>query len=91
VDADGNELETFPADLQRLEETLAEKQLKIKYDTLDGWLTSTTGCKRWEDLPAKAREYVKFIEDRVGVPVQYIGTGPHREHMIARWPTWCHS
>lgn len=84
MDADGNQLETFPADLQRLEEILAEKQLKIKYETLDGWLTSTTGCKRWEDLPAKAREYVEFIENCVGVPVKYIGTGPHRDNMIAR-------
>jgi len=84
VDADGNELDIFPADLQRLEEISARKQLEIKYETLEGWLTSTTGCRRWEDLPAKAREYVEFIENRVGVPVKWIGTGPRREDMIAR-------
>jgi adenylosuccinate synthase len=59
-------------------------QLKAKYETLPGWKSETTGCRRWEDLPEKAREYVEFIEKKIGVPVTWIGTGPRREDMIQR-------
>lgn len=35
-------------------------------------------------MPEKAREYVEFIEKKIGVPVTWIGTGPRREDMIQR-------
>ena len=71
-------LDTFPADLEML------KKVEIRYETLKGWKTSTTGAKDWNDLPVRAKEYVRFIEDRVGVKVKWIGTGPRREDMIVR-------
>jgi adenylosuccinate synthase len=54
------------------------------YKTFEGWQTKTTGCQKWDELPERAREYVKYIEDEVGVPVKWIGTGPRREDMIFR-------
>ena len=30
---------------------------------------------RWEELPRKARDWVEWVEDQVGVPVSLIGTG----------------
>ncbi|KAI9835647.1 MAG: hypothetical protein M1838_005237, partial [Thelocarpon superellum] len=71
-------LESFPASLPLL------SQATVNYATLPGWNTSTTGAKRFADLPVRAQEYVKFIEDFVGVPVRFIGTGPGREAMIDR-------
>ena len=48
---------------------------KPVYKTFSGgW--NTTGCKTYEDLPQKAKEYIKFIEQFTGVPVKYIGIGP---------------
>jgi adenylosuccinate synthase len=69
---------SFPADLDVLE------HLEVHYETLQGWETSTTGLKTWEELPENARRYVEFIEGFVGVRCKYIGTGPGRESMIVR-------
>ncbi|KAG9783438.1 Adenylosuccinate synthetase, partial [Aureobasidium melanogenum] len=75
---DGRLLDSFPADLDALE------RLEIEYKTFKGWQTKTTGCKTFEELPAAAREYVEYIENEVGVPIKWIGTGPRREDMIVR-------
>jgi adenylosuccinate synthase len=75
---DGEELDTFPADLDQME------RIEIVYQTFDGWKSETTGCRDWDDLPERAREYVSFIEEWVGIKVKWIGTGPRREDMIVR-------
>jgi adenylosuccinate synthase len=72
------ELESFPADMDLL------ARVKIQYKEMEGWNKPTTGAKSFYDLPKRAREYVEFIEEFVGVKVQYIGTGPGRENMIKR-------
>ena len=74
----GQELESFPASLQILE------NLEVVYETLPGWKKSTFGAKTFYDLPVNARKYVEFIEQYVGVKVKYIGTGPARDHLIYR-------
>jgi adenylosuccinate synthase len=34
------------------------------------------GAKKLDDLPNEARQFVKEVENRTGVPVVLIGTGP---------------
>ncbi|KIW95190.1 adenylosuccinate synthase [Cladophialophora bantiana CBS 173.52] len=74
----GQTLPGFPADLDVMEE------MEVEYKTFKGWMTQTTGCKQFEDLPEQAREYIEFIEREVGVPIKWIGTGPRREDMCFR-------
>jgi adenylosuccinate synthase len=76
----GQDLETFPADLDIMESS----EMEIVYKTFEGWQTTTTGCQKWDELPEKAREYVTYIEEEIGVPIKWIGTGPKREDMIVR-------
>ncbi|TDR77767.1 adenylosuccinate synthase [Paludibacterium purpuratum] len=52
------------------------------YETLPGWSESTVGIKRWEDLPANARAYLKRIEAICEAPVDIVSTGPDREETI---------
>ncbi len=52
------------------------------YETMPGWNGSTVGIKRYEELPAQARAYLKRIEYLCGVPVDMISTGPDREETI---------
>ncbi|GMK58411.1 hypothetical protein CspeluHIS016_0504430 [Cutaneotrichosporon spelunceum] len=73
---DGKLIEGFPADLDRL------GQVEVVYETFAGWKSDITGCRTWEDLPENAKKYVKFIEDYLGVKIQYIGVGPARESTI---------
>ena len=34
------------------------------------------------DLPANARAYLDYIEERLGIPVVMIGVGPARDEII---------
>ena len=77
-------LDSFPANLETLESNDQRATLHVEYKTFEGWNQSTTGCKRWEDLPEQARSYVTYIESYVDVPITHIGTGPKREDMIQR-------
>jgi adenylosuccinate synthase len=54
------------------------------YEELPGWKEDVTGARRFEDLPAKAREYVLFIEKRIRAPIAWISVGPRREQIIRR-------
>ncbi|MFO1351586.1 MAG: adenylosuccinate synthetase [Gammaproteobacteria bacterium] len=57
------------------------------YEELPGWKTSTVGAKRLEDLPAKARIYLKRIEELTAAPIALISTSPDRaDTMIVRSP-----
>ena len=54
------------------------------YTEFKGWKTDLCGIRREEDLPQNFKEYVKFIEEYIGVPVRIISVGPDREATIFR-------
>ncbi len=65
----GQRTEWPDLDLEALE------QAKPVYEKLPGWQTSTCGHRGMDDLPERLREYVRFIEKFVGVPVRMISVG----------------
>jgi len=52
------------------------------YEEMPGWSESTFGAKSMEALPVNARNYIKRIEELVGVPIDMVSTGPDREETI---------
>lgn len=72
----GTPVEGIPAEADRLE------QLEPVYETRPGWQSSTRGLTSYEQLPQRARDYLQFVADRVGVEVGFISTGPGREESI---------
>ena len=60
----------------------AYEQCKPVYIDVPGWKESTVGVRKYEDLPANAKSYIKKIEEVVGVPVDVISTGPDRADTI---------
>ncbi|QLB43049.1 adenylosuccinate synthase [Mannheimia pernigra] len=57
------------------------------YETMPGWSENTFRVTKREDLPQAALNYIKRIEELVGVPVDILSTGPDRvETMILRDP-----
>jgi len=52
------------------------------WETLPGWREEITDCRRFEDLPADARNYVTRVEEIVGRPVGLISVGPGREQSL---------
>jgi len=54
------------------------------YEEHAGWQESTVGVTSFDDLPAKARDYLARIEELAGVPVDIVSTGPDREQTIVK-------
>jgi adenylosuccinate synthase len=52
------------------------------YETLPGWGHDIERAEHLEDLPAAAREYVRFIEAFTGVAVSFVSVGPGREQTV---------
>ena len=52
------------------------------YEYLDGWKSDISGIRDYDRLPEAAKKYVRFIEDRIGVPITMISNGPRREQII---------
>ena len=42
------------------------------------------GCTDYDALPANARGYVEFLEQRIGVPITIVSTGPKRHEIALR-------
>jgi adenylosuccinate synthase len=53
-----------------------------EYEELPGWSEDLRECRTEADLPPAARDYLRFMESFVGVPVALIGVGPGREDII---------
>ena len=58
--------------------------IKPVYQTLPGWKTSTRGINSYDALPEKARRYIEFLEQRTGVEVGCVSTGPERNETMVR-------
>jgi adenylosuccinate synthase len=52
------------------------------YEELPGWTESTVGVQQYDKLPAKARAYLKRMEEVCGAPIDMISTGPDRDETI---------
>jgi adenylosuccinate synthase len=72
----GNTLYDFPADLKILADCTPI------YETLPGWAEDISTIRRFEDLPASTRNYLKRVEELVETPIDIISVGPGRNETI---------
>ena len=73
----GQETDEFPFPV-----LLNEAKPVTRY--LEGWKTDISYVRRWEDLPAAARNYVEYIEKAIGCRIAYVSVGPDRDACILR-------
>jgi adenylosuccinate synthase len=71
-------LREYPGGLPGLE------SVRPRYERRPGWRTDISGVRRWDDLPRMARDYVEWVEEKVGVPIELLSVGPEREAVIPR-------
>jgi adenylosuccinate synthase len=74
----GKRLDYFRADV----ETLAE--VEPIYETLPGWKQDISQVRRWDELPAEAKQYVQVLEKLVGAPIRMVSVGPERTATLIR-------
>ncbi|MEZ6188912.1 MAG: adenylosuccinate synthase [Planctomycetota bacterium] len=74
---DGQRLSTLPAD------EAGWDTLRPVYETLPGFpAEGLAGATTREALPQAALDYVAFVEERLGVKVSYVSTGPQRSALV---------
>ena len=74
----GGTLRELPSDIAQL------AACEPVYETVPGWTASTTGVRRYADLPAARARYIEALEEVSGVPAALISTGSDREDTIVR-------
>ena len=53
------------------------------YEYLPGWGEDISGAREFDDLPANAQAYVRFLESVSGTRISAIGVGQDRDATIA--------
>ncbi|MEO0005715.1 MAG: adenylosuccinate synthetase, partial [candidate division WOR-3 bacterium] len=61
---------------------LAEK-LEPRIVSLPGWREKTSGCRRFGELPLRAKRYIERIAELVDCPVALVSVGSERNEMVA--------
>jgi adenylosuccinate synthase len=56
------------------------------YETFPGWGSDLSEATEPGHLPAKARDYVSFLEEQIGVPIHLLGVGPGRDQYVQLRP-----
>lgn len=74
----GKVLEEMPATVREIE------KVEPVYECVPGWGVSTFGIASYDQLPARAKDYLAFLESRTGVEVGCISTGPERNQTMVR-------
>jgi adenylosuccinate synthase len=69
-------IENFPASLTLLERS------KPVYKSFEGWKESTYGAVDRREIPKKAWDYIKFIQEYLGVPVVMLSTSPEKDKYL---------
>lgn len=73
---DGQRLEYPPQNEGEME------RVKPVYITMPGFEDDISACASKAELPEEVRNYIRKIEDLLGVPCQYISVGPGRDQTI---------
>jgi adenylosuccinate synthase len=73
---DGKETEEIPA------QDAGFKKIEPIFREFDGWQTSTEGIVDHDKLPAKAQDYLKFVQKESGAKIAMVSTGPDRDQTI---------
>ncbi|MGI6005411.1 MAG: adenylosuccinate synthase [Christensenellales bacterium] len=74
-EVDGERTDEFPTG-ERL------NRAKPIYETVPGFKRDISGCRKPEDLPKEALDYIRLIEEGVGCPIKYVSVGAERDQYV---------
>lgn len=73
---DGRKTGYFPSDIDEL------NAARPVYEYLPGFHCDISACRRPEDLPRAAMDYIRYIEKAINCPIRYVSVGPERDAYI---------
>ena len=80
--SNGEEISHYPASLVEL------GQCEPVYEELPGWTEDITGCRKLEELPIEAQNYVRRVSELVGVKISTFSVGPDRNQTNILEDVW---
>jgi adenylosuccinate synthase len=69
-------IENMPADLEMFPD------LEMVYEELPGWDENISDIRSYDELPKNCRDYIAYMEEKIGVKAAIISVGPKREETI---------
>lgn len=69
-------IENMPADLEMYPD------LEMVYDELPGWEENISDIRSYDELPKNCKNYIAYMEKKIGVKAAIISVGPKREETI---------
>lgn len=77
-EVDGERVDEFPS---------GDRLLRAKpiYEYRKGWKCDVTGCRKPEDLPKEALDYVKYLEQATGTRIKYVSVGADRDQYVVMY------
>jgi adenylosuccinate synthase len=74
---DNMESEELPFDI-------VDKSIDPVYQSSDGWYESLDNVRSYQDLPAKAKDYIQHLEQLLKTRISMVSTGPEREKLFGK-------
>jgi adenylosuccinate synthase len=74
---DGTLTDEFPYDI-------VDTEVKPVYEELDGWNCSLDNIDSFDAMPQPLKDYITYIEEKLGVPINLVSVGPDRTQTILR-------
>jgi adenylosuccinate synthase len=71
----GEETGQIPFQMQRM-------NIEPVYKKFDGWKTDISAIKNFNNLPPEMNVYINYINETLGVPVNFISNGPGSDQII---------
>ena len=71
-------------EIHHLPYNIEEENVRPIYTESKGWKQDLTGLTTFESLPKELKDYIKFIEKEVEVPIKIVSVGPDRKQTITR-------
>jgi adenylosuccinate synthase len=75
-EVDGQRREHFPSNSREF------ARCQPIYKSVPGWQRSTADCRKLEDLPKQALDYLKFLAELMEVPIAIVSLGASRDQTI---------
>ena len=72
---DGEKYDYFPYDV-------CDVEITPVYEEVKGWNCDTTKLTSYEEAPSELKDYVKYLEQKLEVPISVVSVGPDRKQTL---------
>lgn len=68
--------------IEHLPYSIDENLIEPVYEKVEGWDADLTGLDNYDDAPQALKDYIKYVEEKIGVPISILSVGPNRTQTI---------